>query len=46
MNVRAGKCLDVTDWNSADSTAVQIWSCSGGANQKWSVPAYAWSLPA
>ncbi|MFC4149827.1 ricin-type beta-trefoil lectin domain protein [Micromonospora mangrovi] len=30
-----GKCLDVTDNNSADGTPVQIWSCFGGPNQTW-----------
>ncbi|MER7222127.1 ricin-type beta-trefoil lectin domain protein [Streptomyces rubradiris] len=31
-----GKCLDVSDADSADGTAVQIWSCGNGANQIWS----------
>ncbi|MEH0843530.1 ricin-type beta-trefoil lectin domain protein [Micromonospora sp. CPCC 205711] len=30
-----GACLDVTDNNSADGTPIQIWSCTGGANQQW-----------
>ncbi|MFE9425996.1 ricin-type beta-trefoil lectin domain protein [Kitasatospora sp. NPDC006697] len=32
----AGKCLDVNGANPADGTSVQIWSCSGSANQLWS----------
>ncbi|WP_181796316.1 ricin-type beta-trefoil lectin domain protein [Streptomyces sp. WELS2] len=32
----AGKCLDVNGANSADGTAVQIWSCGNSANQVWS----------
>ncbi|MET8835523.1 RICIN domain-containing protein [Micromonospora sp. NPDC004540] len=33
-----GKCLDVTDNSSADGTPAQIWSCTGEANQKWTLP--------
>ncbi|UXY17776.1 ricin-type beta-trefoil lectin domain protein [Streptomyces cynarae] len=33
----AGKCLDVNGANTADGTAVQIWSCNGAANQLWSL---------
>jgi len=32
----AGKCLDVSGAGTADGTAVQTWSCSGGVNQLWS----------
>ncbi|MFC8510964.1 ricin-type beta-trefoil lectin domain protein [Streptomyces sp. NPDC057411] len=32
----AGKCLDVNGAGTADGTAVQTWSCGGGANQLWS----------
>ena len=31
----ANKCLDVTGNNSADGTRLQIWTCTTGANQKW-----------
>ncbi|MFF5426828.1 MULTISPECIES: ricin-type beta-trefoil lectin domain protein [unclassified Streptomyces] len=31
-----GKCLDVSGAGTADGTAVQTWSCGGGANQFWS----------
>jgi glucosylceramidase len=30
-----GRCLDVVDNVSADGTPVQLWSCFGGANQRW-----------
>ncbi|MER6371473.1 ricin-type beta-trefoil lectin domain protein [Streptomyces mirabilis] len=33
----AGKCMDVNGANTADGTAVQIWSCNGAANQLWSL---------
>ena len=33
------KCLDVTGNSSADGTPLQIWTCTGGANQKWTLPA-------
>ncbi|KOV65233.1 SGNH/GDSL hydrolase family protein [Streptomyces sp. MMG1121] len=32
----AGKCLDVNGGNSANGTAVQIWSCNGADAQWWS----------
>ncbi|MDQ0686802.1 lysophospholipase L1-like esterase [Streptomyces achromogenes] len=32
----AGKCMDVKGAATADGTAVQTWSCGGGANQLWS----------
>ncbi|MCG5217855.1 ricin-type beta-trefoil lectin domain protein [Streptosporangium soli] len=34
----AGKCVDVAGGNSADGTAVQLWSCAGNAAQQWSRP--------
>jgi alpha-galactosidase len=33
--VGAGKCLDVPGSATAAGTLVDIWSCSGGANQTW-----------
>ncbi|GHK05678.1 lipase [Streptomyces sp. Y2F8-2] len=36
QSVIAGKCLDVNGANTADGTAVQIWSCGDSANQLWS----------
>ncbi|MEU0144960.1 ricin-type beta-trefoil lectin domain protein [Streptomyces sp. NPDC006288] len=33
-----GKCLDATGSSGSDGTPVQIWDCTGAANQKWTVP--------
>ncbi|MET7279604.1 glycosyl hydrolase family 18 protein [Kribbella sp. NPDC005582] len=33
----AGKCVDVAGGNSANSTAVQLWTCNGSAAQTWTV---------
>ena len=33
-----GKCLDDTGWSTTPGTQVQIWDCTGGANQSWSQP--------
>ena len=33
MNAFSGKCLDDTDWGTADRTPMQQWSCSGTTNQ-------------
>ncbi|MYW21356.1 hypothetical protein GT039_38800, partial [Streptomyces sp. SID2955] len=33
----SNKCLDVTGNNSANGTRLQLWTCSGGANQKWTL---------
>ncbi|WP_255509875.1 ricin-type beta-trefoil lectin domain protein [Micromonospora sp. AP08] len=30
-----GKCLDVTNSNTANGTPIQIWSCAGTPNQQW-----------
>ncbi|MEH0937201.1 RICIN domain-containing protein, partial [Micromonospora psammae] len=30
--------LDVSGNNSADGTAVHLWTCHTGANQKWTLP--------
>lgn len=38
-NPETGKCLDVTGQNSADGTQIQIWTCNGQTNQKWTLPA-------
>jgi hypothetical protein len=32
-----GKCVDVASANSANGTAVQLWSCNGTAAQQWTV---------
>ncbi|WP_169846716.1 RICIN domain-containing protein [Rhodococcus marinonascens] len=34
-NAKAGKCLDVTDGESANGTRLQIWDCTGGPNQQF-----------
>jgi lysophospholipase L1-like esterase len=33
----AGKCLDFNGANDADGTAVQLWTCNGGAAQWWTL---------
>lgn len=40
-----GKCLDVTGDSTADGAKVQLWSCTGGANQRWNAPAAGDSTP-
>ena len=30
-----GRCLDVYGQGTANSTAVDVWTCNGGTNQKW-----------
>ncbi|WP_262015214.1 RICIN domain-containing protein, partial [Micromonospora sp. Mcm103] len=35
---QSGKCLDVSGNNSADGTAVHLWTCTGAANQRWTLP--------
>jgi hypothetical protein len=39
VNPQADKCLDVKDFNPIDGALLQLWTCGGSANQKWSVPA-------
>lgn len=36
-NTGNGKCLDVTDGSTADGTPAQMWSCSPGPNQTWTL---------
>ncbi|WP_199443505.1 ThuA domain-containing protein [Umezawaea beigongshangensis] len=33
----SGKCADVAGGGSADGAKVQLWTCNGGANQRWTV---------
>ena len=33
----AGKCVDVSGGGTADGTKVQLWTCTGSANQQWTV---------
>lgn len=37
-NPQADKCLDVTGQSSADGTRLQVWDCTGNANQRWTLP--------
>jgi type 1 glutamine amidotransferase len=32
-----GKCVDVNGASSADGTKIQLWGCTGSANQQWTV---------
>jgi beta-glucosidase len=38
VNPESGSCLDDTGWSTTPGTKVQIWACTGGANQSWSLP--------
>ncbi len=38
INQADGKCMDVTDNQSADGVQVQIWDCTGAFNQQWNFP--------
>jgi hypothetical protein len=35
VNPQANKCVDIKDWNANNDAVLQLWDCSGGANQKW-----------
>ena len=37
INPNSGKCLDDTGWGGS-GTQVQIWDCTGNANQSWNLP--------
>jgi hypothetical protein len=37
LNPQSGKCLDDTG-SGGSGTQLQIWACTGGANQKWTLP--------
>jgi hypothetical protein len=37
VNIQANKCLDAQNNSSANGTRLQLWTCGGTANQKWSV---------
>jgi hypothetical protein len=39
VNTGSGKCLDATNNSSANGNQLQIWTCTGAANQQWKVPA-------
>jgi hypothetical protein len=38
VNPQSGACLDDTGFSTTPGTRAQIWSCTGGANQSWSLP--------
>ena len=38
VNPQSGKCLDDTGFSTTPGTQVQIWSCTGAANQDWNLP--------
>jgi hypothetical protein len=35
VNIAADKCVDVKDHQTGNGARLQLWSCSGEANQKW-----------
>jgi Ricin-type beta-trefoil lectin domain/Glycosyl hydrolases family 16 len=37
-NPQSGKCLDDTNWSTTAGTQLQIWDCTGSANQRWTLP--------
>ena len=37
-NPQSGKCLDDTNWATTPGVQLQIWDCTGNANQKWNLP--------
>jgi hypothetical protein len=37
VNAGTGACLDDTNWSTAQSTQMQIWACTGGKNQDWTL---------
>jgi ricin-type beta-trefoil lectin protein len=37
-NPQSGKCLDDTNWATNPGVQLQIWDCTGNANQKWNLP--------
>jgi Ricin-type beta-trefoil lectin domain/Glycosyl hydrolases family 16 len=37
-NPQSGKCLDDTNWSTTPGTQLQIWDCTGNANQEWNLP--------
>ncbi|MFJ8010924.1 RICIN domain-containing protein [Streptomyces sp. NPDC096339] len=34
-NKNSGRCLEIADWSTANGAVARQWSCTGGANQKW-----------
>ena len=38
-NPSTGRCLDAAGQGTANGTPLQIWSCNGQGNQRWTIPA-------
>ena len=38
VNPASGKCLDDPNFNTANGTQLDLWTCNGGANQHWTIP--------
>jgi mannan endo-1,4-beta-mannosidase len=39
VNALTGRCLDATGQGMANGTLLQIWTCNGKGNQRWTIPA-------
>jgi hypothetical protein len=37
VNVQADKCVDAKDKGTSNGVRLQLWSCAGTSNQKWSL---------
>ena len=37
-NPQSGRCLDDTNWATTPGVQLQIWDCTGNANQRWNLP--------
>ena len=35
VSVLANKCVDIAEWNPGNAAVLHLWTCVGGANQKW-----------
>jgi hypothetical protein len=38
VNTASGRCLDDPDYDVTTGTRLEIFACSGGANQQWTLP--------
>lgn len=36
VNLNSNRCVDVRDWVATNGGKLQLWDCTGSANQKWS----------
>jgi hypothetical protein len=39
IGVQSGKCVDISNWGTANGTKVQLWDYLGGTNQKYTFTA-------